>query len=86
MVGQIHVGGQRYVYEISVAGERRVLKVMPESARARAEREVTIGRNFDHPNLSRIMDEELQEVEIDGETFVPGRQDDQRHTASVGEY
>lgn len=70
VVDQIHVGGQRYVYEILVAGERRVLKLMPESARARAEREVTIGRNFDHPNLSVIADEELREVEIDSETFV----------------
>jgi hypothetical protein len=39
VVDQIHVGGQRYVYEILVAGERRVLKLMPESARAgRSER------------------------------------------------
>lgn len=58
------------MYEILVAEERRVLKLMPELARARAEREVTIGRNFNHPNLSTITDDELQEVEIDGETFV----------------
>lgn len=58
------------MYEIRVGGERRVLKLMPEAARARAEREVTIGRNFDHPNLSVITDAELQEVEIDDETFV----------------
>ena len=70
LVGHIHAGGQRYVYEDVVAGERRVLKLMPEFARARAEREVAIGRNFDHPNLSTITDDELQEVEIDGETFV----------------
>lgn len=70
VVGHIHAGGQRYVYEVAVGGERRVLKLMPELARARAEREVTIGRNFEHPNLSRIADDELQEVEVDGETFV----------------
>ncbi len=70
VVGQIHVGGQRCVYEVLVAGERRVLKLMPEFARARAEREVTIGRRFNHPNLSAIADEELLEVEVDGETFV----------------
>jgi serine/threonine protein kinase len=70
VVGQIHVGGQRHVYEISVGGARRVLKLMPEFARARAEREVAIGRNFDHPNLSVITDQELREVDVDGETFV----------------
>jgi eukaryotic-like serine/threonine-protein kinase len=68
--GEIHQGGQRYVYDVRVEGEHRVLKLMPEAARARAEREVSIGRRFDHPNLSRIADEELQELEIDGVTFV----------------
>ena len=66
----IHKGGQRYVYDVAVKGEHRVLKLMPEDGRARAEREVIIGRRFDHPNLSKIVDEELQEVEVDGETFV----------------
>ena len=70
VVGHIRSGGQRHVYEVRVAEERCVLKLMPESGRARAEREVTIGRNFDHPNLSTIADEELQELEIDGDPFV----------------
>lgn len=70
LVGDVHVGGQRHVYEVTVGGDRRVLKLMPEHARARAEREVTIGRNFDHPNLSTIIDAELQDVAVDGETFV----------------
>ena len=70
VAGQIHIGGQRHVYEVFVSGDHRVLKLMPEAGRERAEREVTIGRNFDHPNLSKIVDEELLEVEVDGETFV----------------
>lgn len=43
---------------------------MPEAGRLRAEREVAIGQRFDHPNLSRIADGELREVEVDGEAFV----------------
>ena len=70
VVDQIEVGGQRFVYEVAVQGERRVLKLMPEQGRARAEREVAIGRNFEHPNLSHIEDDELLEVVVDGETFV----------------
>lgn len=70
VVGQTHVGGQRHVYEVSVGGERRVLKLMAGDARERAEREVKIGRNFDHPNLSKIADDELRDVEVDDETFV----------------
>jgi serine/threonine protein kinase len=67
---EIHKGGQRYVYDVRADGDHRVLKLMPEEVRARAEREVSIGRRFDHPNLSKIADEELQEVEIDGVTYV----------------
>lgn len=70
VIDEIHKGGQRYVYEVRVGTERRVIKLMPEDARARAEREVSIGRRFDHPNLSRISDDELQDVEVDGVTYV----------------
>lgn len=31
-------GGQRYVYDVRVDAEHRVLKLMPDGARARAER------------------------------------------------
>jgi serine/threonine protein kinase len=70
VIREIHIGGQRHVYEVTVGDEPRVLKLMPDHARARAEREVTIGRNFEHPNLSRITDDELHDVEVDGEVFV----------------
>ena len=58
------------VYEVQVDGKRRVLKLMPEEARARAEREVAVGQTFDHPNLSRVLDDELREVEVAGDTLV----------------
>lgn len=58
------------MYEVRVDEDRRVLKLMPDWARARAEREVKIGRNFEHPNLSKITDDELRDVEVDGDTFV----------------
>jgi serine/threonine-protein kinase len=67
---QIHEGGQRVVYDVRVGDERRVLKLIPAAARARSEREVLIGRTFDHPNLSKVLDEELSEVEVDGEMYV----------------
>lgn len=70
VLDEIHQGGQRHVYGVRVEGEDRVLKLMPEEGRARAEREVSIGRRFEHPNLSTILDEELQEIEIDGDQFV----------------
>jgi len=67
---EIHRGGQRFVYDVRVSGEHRVLKLMPAEARARAEREVSIGRRFDHPNLSKIADDDLQDIEVDGDPFV----------------
>jgi serine/threonine-protein kinase len=66
----IYVGGQRSVYEASVEGERRVLKLMAVTDRERTEREVSTAKGFDHPNLSRILDEELGEVTVDGEDYV----------------
>lgn len=76
---EIHQGGQRVVYEACVNAEKRVLKLIPASGRARAEREVLIAKGFDHPHLSRVLDEELSEVTIAGndyvyftETFIPG--------------
>jgi serine/threonine protein kinase len=66
---EIHWGGQRIVYEVTVGDDRRVLKLMPEAGRARAEREVAIARSFDHPNLSKVLDPELQEVAVEGTTY-----------------
>lgn len=67
---QIHDGGQRKVFEGDDGGERVVIKLMPEQERNRAEREVAIGCTFDHPNLPLILDEEVFDVELDGEEFV----------------
>src|SRR4051812_33246047 len=66
----IHEGGQRVVFEALVESERRVLKLMPADGRARAEREVQIGRTFNHPKLSRVLDDALNEVEIGGAEYV----------------
>jgi serine/threonine protein kinase len=70
VVREIHWGGQRIVYEVTVDNDQRVLKLMPEPGRTRAEREVAIGRSFNHPNLSTVLDQELQDVVIDGTTYV----------------
>jgi eukaryotic-like serine/threonine-protein kinase len=70
VVREIHWGGQRIVYEVTVGDERRVLKLMPEAARARAEREVAIGRSFDHPNLSTVLDQELRDVSVGANSYV----------------
>lgn len=67
---KIHDGGQRKVYEADGHGRRVVVKVMPGDDRNRAEREVSIGFTFDHPNLARILDQEVFEVELDGEEYV----------------
>jgi|SRR5919109_596976 serine/threonine protein kinase len=67
---EIHQGGQRAVYEVAVSGDRRVLKLMPEAGRARAEREVGIARSFDHPNLPRVLDETVHELTIGGSDYV----------------
>lgn len=67
---QIHDGGQRKVFEADDRGTKVVIKLMPEGDRNRAEREVKIGSTFEHPNLPRILDDEVFEVELDGEEFV----------------
>lgn len=67
---EIHWGGQRIVYEVTVDAERRVLKLMSDQMRNRAEREVAIGQHFDHPNLSRILETDLQDVSVNGSTYV----------------
>jgi eukaryotic-like serine/threonine-protein kinase len=67
---QIYDGGQRKVFEADDSGTKVVVKLMPESAQQRAEREVAIGSTFDHPNLARIRDDEVHEVELDGEAYV----------------
>jgi serine/threonine protein kinase len=63
-------GGKRLVYEAEQGGERIVIKLMPHDQLERAEREVTIGCTFDHPNLARILDTEVCEDEIAGERYV----------------
>lgn len=67
---QIHDGGQRKVFEADDRGTEVVIKLMPEDERNRAEREVSIGATFDHPNLPRILDDEVFDVELDGDEFV----------------
>jgi serine/threonine protein kinase len=84
VLAEIHRGGERCVFEVRVGGARRVLKLMPEEARARAEREVSIGTRFDHPNLSKIADEHLQDVEIESKTFVYFTEDFVEGTALAG--
>ena len=66
----IHDGGQRKVFRVIWNGTPIVLKLMPESESERAGREVAIGSTFDHPNLATILDEDVQEIELGGETYV----------------
>lgn len=63
-------GGQRQVFEVDDAGTTIVIKLMPEEQRDRAEREVSIGSTFDHPNLARILDDNITEVELAGDEYV----------------
>jgi serine/threonine protein kinase len=67
---QIHDGGQRKVFEADDSGSKVVIKLMPESERNRAEREVAIGSTFEHPNLPRIVDDEAFDIELNGDKFV----------------
>lgn len=66
----IHDGGQRQVFAADDDGVKVVIKLMPEKDRNRAEREVAIGSTFDHPNLPRILDDEVFEVDLDGSQYV----------------
>lgn len=66
----IHDGGQRNVFEAEDSGQRVVIKLMPDEDRQRAEREVSIASTFDHPNLARILDDEISEIELGGDRFV----------------
>lgn len=75
----IHDGGQRSVFKADDRGTQVVLKVMPAAAQPRAEREVSIGSTFDHPNLARILDDEVSQIEVGDEglvwfreEFIPG--------------
>lgn len=70
LLEEIYTGGQRTVYRAKVAGVLCVLKLMRADARNRAEREVAIGHRFDHPNLPRVLHNDLRDVEVAGEPFV----------------
>jgi serine/threonine protein kinase len=63
-------GGKRTVYRADEDQREIVLKFMPKDQLERAEREVTIGSTFEHKNLARILDSEVQEIEIGGEHYV----------------
>jgi serine/threonine protein kinase len=67
---QIYDGGQRKVYRATSVGEKVVVKLMPDEARERAEREISIGSTFNHPNLARILDEDVNEIELAGRNYV----------------
>jgi serine/threonine-protein kinase len=70
IAAQIYDGGQRKVYRATSEREGVVVKLMPDESRERAEREVSIGSTFDHPNLARILDEEVNEIELAGHDYV----------------
>ena len=70
VLGRQIKGGKRIVYEAEQAGKPIVIKLMPGDQLERAEREVTIGCTFDHPNLARILDSEVREDKIAGEGYV----------------
>lgn len=78
-IGERLQGGKRTVYRAQEGGQEIVLKFMPKDQLERAEREVAIGSTFEHKNLARILDGEVQELALDGERcvwfreeFVPG--------------
>jgi serine/threonine-protein kinase len=82
---QIYDGGQRKVYRATSEGEIVVIKLMPDESRERAEREVSIGSTFNHPNLAKILDEEVNEIVLTGfegvwfrEEFIEGETLDKR--------
>lgn len=66
----VHDGGQRSVFKAEDRGQKVVIKVMPNDDRQRAEREVSIASTFDHPNLARVLDDEISEVELGGARYV----------------
>lgn len=68
-------GGKRTVYLAEQAGTKIVLKLMPYDQLERAEREVTIGSTFDHPNLATILDSDVRADEISDEKYVWFRED-----------
>lgn len=63
VVHVIRSGGQRSVFEVTKAGQRCVLKLMPLEGLDRAEREVTLGRRFAHSGLATVISD-LEEVTI----------------------
>lgn len=66
---RIGVGGQRVVCLVDRAEGPTVLKLMGEDGRERAEREVAVGKKFDHPGLARIVSE-LTEIEVAGDNYI----------------
>jgi serine/threonine protein kinase len=67
---EIYTGGQRTVYSGSFDGMAAVIKLMKAEMRNRAEREVEIGRHFDHPNLPTVLSQALAEFSLDGQDYV----------------
>jgi serine/threonine-protein kinase len=68
-VRRLGVGGQRVVCLVDPEGDQVVLKLMNEDARERAEREVAVGKKFDHLGLSKILSD-LSEIEIEGTSYI----------------
>jgi eukaryotic-like serine/threonine-protein kinase len=68
-VRRLGIGGQRLVHLVESAGEPRVLKLMNEDARERAEREVAAGQLFHHSGVVTIRSD-LAEIEIESKTYL----------------
>jgi serine/threonine-protein kinase len=59
-------GSQRVVFEGTLEGEDCAVKVALADQLARTEREVAIGRTFAHPNLARVLSDEVSCLTVAG--------------------